>query len=368
MKYKKRMLSVALAASLAMSALSGCSNGLSKDGTTASGATTESAEHKDGRMTKEEASKTLAMHIGDYDVYMDELLVYAMQAIVVSKLTPDICSEANQKSVKQTALSYVRTTKIEYDAAVKAGVTLTDNDKASTKTLIDNFKNSFPQKVFDDFGISDEVIEKVFTEQTYVQKFENDTKNEIGQAKTKEKQEEFADYNFHNIYYMIFPTVEQKNGAPATASDGSYRKLPEDKQAEAKANAEKLIERVKAGEDVKKLAEEFGITSYSSERSGYVGAYSDELNEAIKDLEAGEISGVVEGELGYVVVYMMTAHDEDIKKLYVDALVSDLVDQEFSQKQSEWLNAIPVDVNGDMEGTVWEDYDLYDLCKEMNDK
>ena len=38
-------------------------------------------------MTQEEASTTKVMVIGDYDIYMDELLVYAIQAMVTNNGT-----------------------------------------------------------------------------------------------------------------------------------------------------------------------------------------------------------------------------------------------------------------------------------------
>lgn len=119
------------------------------------------------------------MVIGDYDIYMDELLVYAIQAMVTNNGT--LASvKANPDTYKEQTLSLIRTTKILYDVTQHNDVTLNDSDMETTNNTIDNFLGSMPDGLLEKYGISEDVVRKVFTEQTYVSKFENDIKNDMG--------------------------------------------------------------------------------------------------------------------------------------------------------------------------------------------
>ena len=126
---KKQAVASVLALSMAAASLTGCSNGLSSSKKESSNV---------GTMTQEEASTTKVMVIGDYDIYMDELLVYAIQAMVTNNGT--LASvKANPDTYKEQTLSLIRTTKILYDVTQHNDVTLDDSDMETTNNTIDNF-------------------------------------------------------------------------------------------------------------------------------------------------------------------------------------------------------------------------------------
>ena len=157
---KKQAVASVLALSMAAASLTGCSNGLSSSKKESSNV---------GTMTQEEASTTKVMVIGDYDIYMDELLVYAIQAMVTNNGT--LASvKANPDTYKEQTLSLIRTTKILYDVTQHNDVTLDDSDMETTNNTIDNFLGSMPDGLLEKYGISEDVVRKVFTEQTYVSK------------------------------------------------------------------------------------------------------------------------------------------------------------------------------------------------------
>lgn len=351
-KLTKRLLTGMLVLTMSMGMLTGCGN---------------KAVSGEGGYSKEDAASTKVMVIGDYDVYLDELLVYAVQALVMNSASSNTI-EATQSSYKDQTLSLIRETKILYDVAIHNDVELNDDDMATTNNTIKNFKNAFPQEFFDKYGISDEAIEKVFVEQTYVSKFENDIKNDMGKNANAEIAEGYDDYSFNVVYYMVFPTVEvNEDDVPATDTDGSYIDISEDDKADVKAKAEEAVERIRAGEDAEKLAEEYGITAYSSERSGYIGSYSEAVNEALDGLKNGECTDVIEETLGYAVVVMKSADDEDLKASYVYAITSDYVDTEYETLRNQWLASIPVDTVNDMEGTVWADFSLKYMVEDLEE-
>lgn len=355
---KKQVVASVLALSMAAASLTGCSNGLSSSKKESSNV---------GTMTQEEASTTKVMVIGDYDIYMDELLVYAIQAMVTNNGT--LASvKANPDTYKEQTLSLIRTTKILYDVTQHNDVTLDDSDMETTNNTINNFLKSMPDGLLEKYGISEDVVRKVFTEQTYVSKFENDIKNDMGKTIQDDVEEKVKDYNFMVFDYILFPTVETtEDDTPATNTDGSYKYVDDAAKQKAKENAEALLKELEAGGDAETLATKYGVSNYYFERTGYVGSFTDSINKAVENMKAGDCSGVMEEKLGYAVIHMKSDHDEELLKNYAYAVASDTVDDQFDKLEEQWLSTIEVDTEKDMEGTVWADYDLSGLAQSLAD-
>lgn len=355
---KKQVVASVLALSMAAASLTGCSNGLSSSKKESSNV---------GTMTQEEASTTKVMVIGDYDIYMDELLVYAIQAMVTNNGT--LASvKANPDTYKEQTLSLIRTTKILYDVTQHNDVTLDDSDMETTNNTINNFLKSMPDGLLEKYGISEDVVRKVFTEQTYVSKFENDIKNDMGKTIQDDVEEKVKDYNFMVFDYILFPTVETtEDDTPATNTDGSYKYVDDAAKQKAKENAEALLKELEAGGDAEILATKYGVSNYYFERTGYVGSFTDSINKAVENMKAGDCSGVLEEKLGYAVIHMKSDHDEELLKNYAYAVASDTVDDQFDKLEEQWLSTIEVDTEKDMEGTVWADYDLSGLAQSLAD-
>ena len=355
---KKQVVASVLALSMAAASLTGCSNGLSSSKKESSNV---------GTMTQEEASTTKVMVIGDYDIYMDELLVYAIQAMVTNNGT--LASvKANPDTYKEQTLSLIRTTKILYDVTQHNDVTLDDSDMETTNNTINNFLKSMPDGLLEKYGISEDVVRKVFTEQTYVSKFENDIKNDMGKTIQDDVEEKVKDYNFMVFDYILFPTVETtEDDTPATNTDGSYKYVDDAAKQKAKENAEALLKELEAGGDAETLATKYGVSNYYFESTGYVGSFTDSINKAVENMKAGDCSGVLEEKLGYAVIHMKSDHDEELLKNYAYAVASDTVDDQFDKLEEQWLSTIEVDTEKDMEGTVWADYDLSGLAQSLAD-
>lgn len=355
---KKQVVASVLALSMAAASLTDCSNGLSSSKKESSNV---------GTMTQEEASTTKVMVIGDYDIYMDELLVYAIQAMVTNNGT--LASvKANPDTYKEQTLSLIRTTKILYDVTQHNDVTLDDSDMETTNNTINNFLKSMPDGLLEKYGISEDVVRKVFTEQTYVSKFENDIKNDMGKTIQDDVEEKVKDYNFMVFDYILFPTVETtEDDTPATNTDGSYKYVDDAAKQKAKENAEALLKELEAGGDAETLATKYGVSNYYFERTGYVGSFTDSINKAVENMKAGDCSGVLEEKLGYAVIHMKSDHDEELLKNYAYAVASDTVDDQFDKLEEQWLSTIEVDTEKDMEGTVWADYDLSGLAQSLAD-
>lgn len=339
--------------SLTFAMLTGCSNGLSKD------------KLPSGSMTQEEASGTKAMVIGDYDINMDELLFYALQYLTTNKGTEDAV-KADPDTFKDGTLSLIRTTKILYDVSQHNDVTLDEDDMENVNSTIDNFKSSVPAEILEKYGISDEVIERAFKEQACASKFENDIRNDMGKTATQDIKDKCKDYNFMVLEYIVFPIVEtNENDEPATDTDGEYISLSDDEKESIHKKAEEMAKKLNDGGDIDELLTQYEVDKYSQEMSGYVGAFSDNMNKQLENMSAGECSEITENSVGYIMLYVKTDHDEDLLDSYAYALASDTVEDQFNNLETQWLSSIEVDPDKDMEGTVWADYNLADLAADL---
>lgn len=317
--------------------------------------------------TKEEASATDAMVIGDYDISMDELMVYAIQEIITYSVTPEKAA-ADEATYKEQTLSLIRETKILYDVALHNNVELNDSDIEAKDKMVSNFKNAIPESVFETYGISDEIIDEVFTERTYVEKFENDIKNQMGQDISDDLAKSYEDKNFQTMYHMVFPTVEvDENNEPKKDDDGNYIQLSDADKKTAKENAEAALKDIRDGEDPEAVAEKYSVSAYCTDTSGYVGAYSDDMNELLADIKAGECTDVLDGDMGYTIIYMKTVNDTDLRDSYVYAVASDYLDSQYEALRNQWLATIPVDTEGDMRGDAWNNFSLTDMATILND-
>lgn len=357
LKITKRIVAGMLMLSMTCVSLTGCEDKTKKEDTTP-------AEAFEGV-----PSDTKVMVIGEYDVYLDELLVYAFQNLYLRGSSVENWSDEADISAKKEVLSSIRETKILYDVATKNDCTLDESDMEVVETTSDNFINTFGTDLLDEYGISDEVVKSVFAEQAMVSKFETEIKNDMGKKINADVMEGFVDYSFNTIYYMVFPTIAQDDaGDPMVNEDGSYVELSDEEKEAAKADAEAAIEELRGGADYLETAEKYGITDFCTETSGYIGSYSDELNEALEGMKNGECTDIMEGTMGYIVVYMISADDETLKENYVYYLAKDYTDDEFDTLRNNWLATIEIDPEGDMEGTVWEDYPLINIVDEFDKK
>lgn len=346
-KLFKRICVAALSATLALGVLTGCGN--------------------KQVYTQEEVSTTKAVMIGDYTIYLDELIVYAIQDFYLQGGNSEEFDDVKDAYRKLTILSTLRENKIIYDVSQNNGLTLSEEDMAFVDQSLNNFKTKIGQDFLDKYGISDELLERLFYEQACVTKFENDMKNDLGKTIYDDLTASYANTKFNTIYYMTFPTVEVVDGQPKTDASGNYVYLSDAEKEKVKAQAEEAIDRIRAGEDYMDIANEYGIADYSQTTNGYSGSYSDDMNAIVDNLGDGEVSDPIESTLGYNVVYMINSDDQSLKESYIYSVTSEGQEEEFEKLRQMWLGTIEIDAEGDKIGNVWDDFDLKGLLIDMEE-
>lgn len=343
----KRILVVALSLTMALGMLTGC---------------------KDKQVyTQEEVSTTEVVKIGDYTIYLDEMIVYAIQDFYLQGGDSATFDEVSDAYKKLTILSTLRENKIIYDVSQNNGLELTEEDMEFVNQSINNFKTRIGQELLDKYGISDELLERLFYEQACVTKFENDMKNDLGKTIQDDLTEGYADTKFNTIYYMTFPTVEVVDGQPATDASGNYIYVSDADKSKVLADAEEAVERMRNGEDCVAIAQEYGIADYCQQTNGYTGSYSEEMNAIVDNMDDGDVSDPIESVLGYNVIVMITADDQKLKESYIYSVASEGVESEFETLRQMWLGTIEIDAEGDKIGNTWDEFDLKGLLIDMEE-
>ena len=314
----------------------------------------------------ENSSNIKVMVVGEEDVYMDEALVYVFQNLYLRGDSSEGWTDNHSIAVKNEVLSSIRESKILYKVAKDNDFSLDDSDYETVNTTSANFENTFGQELLDKYGISHETVYRVFEEQALVLKFETYFKNDMGKKINDDLDEQYKDFRFNSIYYMQFPTVEKnENDEPKVDENGKYVTLNDEEKAKVKEQAESALEELRAGGVYTEVAEKYGITQYCTETYGYIGGYSDELNKALDKLNDGECTDIMEGELGYSIVYVITADDATLKKNYVYMLAKEATESQYEILRNNWLSTVEIDPEADMEGTAWDDLQIKPIIQDM---
>ncbi len=353
---KKITLTLCIAA-MCMGLLSGCNNENNQ-------ATEISEENTNVTDTISEKMLT----VGTHDVNRNEVMVYCLlQLLNGTMLYEDFL--ADEAATRQAILDEIRLNKVLYDVALGQGMEFSDSDKDMRDKLMASFKSYIPQDIFDEYEITDELITSVFNETCYVDKLENDTRNEIGKKLTADYTEQFKNENFQSLYYIVFPTIESdEEGQPKVDDNGQYIELDDNAKKEMLAQAREAADAINAGQDAKEIAKQYNVDVYSTEQSGMVGAYSEELNDVLGSLDEGRCTDVYESGVGYYVIAVIKNNDQDLVESYAYSLALDAVDAEYDKQKALWLSSVATLTDADFEGNSWAEFDLVKMATELNQR
>lgn len=350
----KKFLCVGLSLILTATVFSGCSD---SDGFDADAVVVDEAT----------SSTTAVFDLGQEEVMMDEVYLYTIQCMYLYGVTPDEYNAASD-SYKSQIISQIEQLKGVYYAAMEEGIELTDEQKESIETSVDNYYNTFGEDIFARYGITRETVTKLFTEQTYTTALQS----YIQSTKYDELMEEFTaayeDTEFLTFYYLRFPIYElDENGEPIEGDDDGGVLLSAEEQAQQKAYCEEAKARIDNGESPADLAVEYGVDKVSGEQDGFIGAFGDTLNGILDGMEAGDTSDVIESNTGYMVIYLINDNDEELKETYISLNASTEASYYVEDKLEEWQGSIDI-TEDDYIDYKWYDIEFEDVCEYLEYK
>lgn len=240
--------------------------------------------------------------------------------------------------VKQATLQNILGLKIEVIKAKEAGIKLTANDLTEIEKRI-NFMGSKEDSdaLFNAlYGVTFEEYKEIYKEVYLADKYVNSERNKITVSDNEVKKYYDANkkaYDKVTVTHILIKTVDSNGVA-----------FSKDKKSEAKKKAEDLLAKVKAGEDIKTLAQMYSEDPGVTENKG---EYTFSKGEMVKEFEDWSFShsvgdiGLVESVYGYHVMKLEKRVEtpfDYIKSSIKYNLTESKFNTEFKKKMDSWKN------------------------------
>ncbi len=250
-------------------------------------------------------------------------------------------TETAKDAVKKSTLEQIQEFKIQLIKAKEAGYKLESKDMESIDSAINEQittygnRNAAETGVKNDYGVTLSELKEIYKDLTLAQKYrESITSKVVVSDDDVKKYYDDNKVNFDKVTvtHILISTVDSSTKAPVSAG----------KKAEAKKRADELLAKVRAGEDIKALAEKNsedpGVTQNKGEYTFGKGEMVPSFEEwAFKDHKPGD-ADIVESDYGYHVIQFhkraITPFD-DLKDNLKTSLLSQKQSEEFTKKIDE---------------------------------
>lgn len=316
--------------------------------------------------------REVAMTVGNEKIYEDELMYYVYEtesdARFMDSLYQQIYGSSYWESVEDAGMSNSELEKLNIKEqaaqdlilekeAVKAGISLTDEEKAAAD---ENAKTMFEQMSEADRranGVTLELLTKISRRVALGDKYEAQRIEEYDiddeEIRAGVDKDEYRQYN---IQYYSVPIVE-------TDDDNEEQPLGDEEIEQRKEKLKDLRERAQKGEDFEKLIgedEESDITFSGIEAEKVWKAdtnFSDTLTSVIYSMKDDEISDIIEdedsGEL-----YLIKMLDNNSDEAYEDEVESRIKAQEEESFSDEYIEKLMPNYNIKFKDAVWSKMNL----------
>ncbi len=259
------------------------------------------------------------------------------------KWSTKVNDQTAKDQVKKSTLDTIQEIKIQLIKAKEAGVTLSADDLKSIDQQIEQIITQYQsrqvaeQQVKAAYGVTLSEYKAVYKEIQLSQKYLSQERNKVTVSDDEIKKyydDNKKDFDKVTVTHILISTVDSQS-QPVSAG----------KKAEAKKKADDLLAKVRAGEDIQKLALENsddkpGVTENKGEYTFGRGEMVPEFEEwAFKDHVAGD-SDIVESQFGYHVMQFHkrteTPLDDTIKSSLKNTLIYTKFSEDFTKKMEGW--------------------------------
>lgn len=296
-------------------------------------------------------SDLCVLSVGEEEIYMNEVNFYALSFAKAMGITADTDLSASfstdstyDEAYKAQLLLQIRQSKILYLKAVENGITLSDEQIAEAEANAEAFLSNYDAATLEKYGFDKESMVEIYKQRAMILALEQQIASEVV-LDTDEETE------YGTIENMVFLKVEiDENGSALLDENGDYVFLSESEQAEQKANAEAALERVKNGESIDDLIEEYDIATVSGE----VHATTASL-ESTYGLKDGEISDIIENDYSYTIVKVVQNYDEEYSKTVEAYYLNDQQKESVSSQEQKWFDEFEIN-DEDLNQEVWDEF------------
>ncbi len=312
------------------------------------------------------------MSISGCSVTEADYYLYLIQYIYNYGVIPEQLTEKNIALLMQTATNDLKIEFLQSQMAKEAGFTVPDEQVETMDLMMTAFYATFGEDFLVNYGIDETAVRNMIERQLYVYLLTDKATNDLITEFTMEYEEKYADYQFHNMYYVVFPNFQvDDEGQTILDDEGNSIPLSEEEMAEQLALAEEFRERavngtVSADESatMEILAQEYGVAPFSGVQINVNGVYTEELNKVVASLSNGDISEVILTDAGFMIVRMDNSNDTELMAQMIADFAEESATDYLPYRQQIWIEESgieSIEPNQDLLGTI----DVLALCNDM---
>ncbi|MBO5198611.1 MAG: peptidyl-prolyl cis-trans isomerase [Lachnospiraceae bacterium] len=244
--------------------------------------------------------------------------------------------------VREMTLEQLIYLKIVCAQAEPLNVSLTEDEVMDINDYTEEYMDYFTEDEIEYFGITEELIRGIYTENLLAEK--------IYETITLRADTEVADEDARQVkVYQIFV---QTDGFDA---EGNQLKLTDDELAEKKQKASDLLAGAKEAEDFKAYAQANTEDTAQLEETFGRGDRDDVIVNAAFALQKGEMSGIIEAEDGYYILYCVEETDEAATAERKEEIIAERQKALFEEYYDEWSAEYEIVMNDEVWKTVTRD-------------
>lgn len=279
----------------------------------------------------------LIVKIGDEKVYYSEAMIYCQ--VIKSRYESyfgdsiwsyDMGGQSFEDTAKEEILNLITQTKIIKNQAEKYNITLTDEEETTISDNAEEFLDNVTSDDKEKYGFTKELIEQFYRENTIYQK--------VYDAATMNVDTDVSDDEAKQItvQHLLIKTVEDDGS-------GNQAAMSETDKKAALKKAQELLKEAKETDDFKALAEK-NTEDSNVEYTFGTGEMVSEFETAAFALKAGELSGLVETQYGYHIIYCVSDFNEDATLEKKESIIAERQDALFRELYEEWSKTYKVDL------------------------
>lgn len=279
-------------------------------------------------------------------------------------------NKTGEQLAKENIIASVKQDSIFYQEALKAGYSLTEEDKEIAQSNYDEFCSYLNEDQKKVSGMGDELLE-YFQRQEVIAKYEEnmlaESDYDYDKVTSSVSKEECREYDYE--YYCIYKTDDEDNEYPA-ATMKKYLTTLNDLQSQLTADT-----------DMASLLTD-DMTTYIEYSDDYIveqdgeayGTYKGvDCDAAIKALKNGEVSDVIETDFAYYVFRMSDNNSTEYYDEMLDEAVTSAKNEVFNTLVSQLSPSYNIVLNEDtwnnivIGSLIYDDSAEYDYSEEEED-
>ncbi len=288
------------------------------------------------------------MRINDLSCYMPEMMLYLTtvqnqyEEIYGSELwSKTIDGETLTEKIKKTVLAKVAQIKVMNLMAREYGLTLDETEQEKVNKAAEEYFNSLNAREKELMGVTLETVTEIYTEYALA--------NKVYEYAIKDVNPEISDDEARTItvQHILIKTYALDSEGKAVEFTSRAKKAAYELACEIREKAAREEE----PEDFESLAAEYNeddSMTYSFGRGETAQAFED----AAFSLDEGEISEVIETELGYHIIKCINTYDIEETQLNKLKIIQERKDEAFQETYDSFVVSIKKNLNHELYDSI----------------